>query len=119
MLYMTISHGASSYFLFLFLVLEKKVFLPYLSFFSLWVRGTLVFFVLVLFELQAQSAPYHPEIFYNMAFFSPMLEHILYKINNYMILKHVVERYLTRQFNKSTDTHTHTGSFVGYRILEL
>ena len=54
-----------------------------LVFLSLQVRGTIFFFILFLFGLQARSALYHLYGFYNTAFCSPMLVHILYEIYNY------------------------------------
>ena len=103
----------------LFVVLEKKLFIPYFCFFSLRVWGTLFLFLLFLFGLLARSALYHSWIFYIMAFFSPMLEHVLYKIYDYIILKHVARISGTRRLFNSKDKHTNTNISVGARILEL
>ena len=93
----------------------KSFFLPS-NFLSLWVRSTLLLFLLFLFRLKSHSALYHLDSFYKKAFCSPMIVHFLSKIYNYIILKYVVQIYWTRKIINSTYIHTYTISSVGAHI---
>ena len=90
MLYVTLSRGGFSSFLsFIFRFWKIKYFSVPSPFFGLQVQGTLFFFLIFLFELQAQNAPYHLESFYYTSFCSLILEYVLYKIYNYAVLNHL------------------------------
>ena len=97
MLYVTLPHRSSSSFLYFIFGFGKESLSSFLLLFSsTQVRGTLIFILLFLFGLRAQSAIYNLESFYITDFRSPMLEHVLYKIYNHVVLKNVAHRYGNR-----------------------
>ena len=83
----------------------KSFFLPF-SVFLLRSTRYSFFLLILLFGLRAKSAIYHLESLYITDFHIPMLEHVLYKIYNSVILKHLAHRLVTRQFTNSMDKHT-------------
>ena len=105
--YVTLTHRASSSFLsFMFDFVKESISSFLLLFSIIQVRGTIIFFLLFLFGLRAWSALYHLESFYITYFCSPVIKHVLYKIYNYVILKHVSHIQVTRYFSNSTHKHT-------------
>ena len=85
-----VSNGTSYFYLYFIFGFGKESISSFLQFFlRLSVQGTIIFFLIFLFELRARSALYHLEGFYSTTFCSPYLEQPLYKINNYVILKHI------------------------------
>ena len=113
---------SSSIFLFCpfyFWLWKRKYFLLPFLFLILWVRGALFFYLIFLFGLQAQSAIYHLKSFCITASRSLMLEHVLFKIYNYVILKHIACSSRTRQLSNSTDKHTLTNISLGAWILDI
>ena len=97
----------------------KSFFLPSTFFQVYKYKVIFLYFVLFLFGLKAQNALYHLESFYIMAFCSTMLEQVLQKIYNYVIIKHVAHDQETRQLSNSADKHTKINIFLEDRILEL
>ena len=90
MVYVTLPRQSSSSFLsFIFGSVKWILSYFFLLFSSIQVRGTLLFFLFLLFGLRGRSDIYHLESFYITAFCIPMLEHVLYKIYNYVFIKHV------------------------------
>ena len=89
-LYVTLPHQSSSSlisFIFCFGKLSLSSFI--LLYLSIRVQGTLILFLLFLLGLQSRSDIYHLDSFYITDFCRLILEHALYKIYNYVILKHV------------------------------
>ena len=88
--YVNLTHQASSYLLsFIVGFREESLSSLLLIFPSIRVQGTLLLFLIFLFVLLERSNIYHLESFISSLFCSPMLEHALYKIYKYLILKQV------------------------------
>ena len=91
--YVNLSQRAYYSFLsFIFSFGKESLSLFLLLFSSIRERGSLLFFLLFLFVLQARIYLYLLERFLITDFCGPMLLHVLYKIYTYVILKHVVCR---------------------------